>query len=161
MTDTHTECISPTINRSTALIMSLLHYKIGSSWQKLLCHVLSSTHQFSLGFQSNAFEMVNLILFVLTIFQHRGSSYHVFKFNGSISSSSSPSYATLSSKVEVKLPDQMVLCTSSQQARLADYLTLQSWEEKCENVKMSGLTTGQSTQFSGEMADHGSILSSG
>ena len=30
------------------------------------------------------------------------------------------------SKVVVELPDQMVLCTSNQQARLADYLKLQA-----------------------------------
>ena len=33
--------------------------------------------------------------------------------------------------------------------------------DKFENVKMSGLTTGRSTQFLGEMADHGSIQYSG
>ena len=87
----------------------------------------------------NAFEMEHLILFMLTIVHQRSSSYHVFKFNGSISSpsSSSPSYATLSSKVVVELPEQMVLCTSSQQARLPDYLKLQAWQIwKCENVRI-------------------------
>ena len=84
--------------------------------------------------------MEHLILFMLTIVHQRSSSYHVFKFNGSISSSPSPSYATLSSKVVVELPDQLVVCTSSQQARLADYLKLQAshiW--KCQDWQPANL----------------------
>ena len=120
--------------------------------------------------------MVLLIILIMTIFQHCGSCYSVFKFNGRIpsSSSSSPSYATLSSKMVVDLPDQMVFCTSSQQARLSDihcasvgiYVSRQAnlhnpQRRTLKTKEILGLTTGQSIQFWGEMADHGSTQSSG